>query len=145
MIYIALGLLLLGLFLGGAGMKRHLRTAGALWRPGAGVLALAAWVTALVLILREKWPVAIPFVLLGGWLALSARRRGGPGPSAPRGRLTMSRSDAASILGVSETASAEEVQAAYLRLMRRAHPDSGGTSGLAAQLNAARETLSKKR
>ena len=32
-------------------------------------------------------------------------------------------------------------EAAYNRLMRMAHPDKGGTSGLAAQLNAARDRL----
>ena len=70
---------------------------------------------------------------------------GRPATFGPRPKTGMSVSDAAGILGVSETATAEEVQAAYLRLMRRAHPDSGGTSGLAQQLNAARETLLKKR
>ncbi len=143
--YLLLGVLLLGLLLGGAGMKRHLRAAGAMWRPGAGVLALAAFITAIALLLRDKWPVAIPFFLLGIGLLLSARLRGGAKPSAPRGKSSMSPADAASILGVSQTATAEEVQAAYLRLMRRAHPDSGGTTGLASQLNAARETLLKKR
>ena len=143
--YLLLAVLLLGLLLGGAGMKRHLRAAGAMWRPGAGVLALAAFITAIALLLRDKWPVAIPFFLLGFGLLLSARLRGGPKASAPRGKSSMSVADAASILGVSQTASAEEVQAAYLRLMRRAHPDSGGTTGLATQLNAARETLLKKR
>lgn len=144
MIYLALGLLLLGLFVGGAGMKRHLRAAGAMWRPGAGVLALAVIVFAIALAVRGKWPVGLPFLLVGLGLALSARRRGRGRPASARGG-SMSPADAASILGVSESASAEEVQAAYLRLMRRAHPDSGGTSGLAAQLNAARETLLKKR
>ena len=34
-----------------------------------------------------------------------------------------------------------EIQAAYTRLMRAVHPDKGGTAGLAAQLNAARDRL----
>ena len=52
---------------------------------------------------------------------------------------------AASILGVSPQASDEEVQAAYLRLIRRVHPDAGGAEGLAAQLNAARDVMAKRR
>jgi curved DNA-binding protein CbpA len=49
------------------------------------------------------------------------------------------------MLGVPEDADAATVKAAYLRLMRMAHPDTGGTSGLASQLNAARETLLKRK
>ncbi|HET6970801.1 MAG TPA: molecular chaperone DnaJ, partial [Phenylobacterium sp.] len=32
-------------------------------------------------------------------------------------------------------------QAAYARLIRAVHPDKGGTAGLAAQLNAARDRM----
>jgi curved DNA-binding protein CbpA len=53
-------------------------------------------------------------------------------------------SEARSILGVAEDATADDIQAAYTRLMRLAHPDKGGTSGLAAQLNAARDRLLAK-
>ncbi|MDD3838185.1 MAG: molecular chaperone DnaJ, partial [Phenylobacterium sp.] len=37
-----------------------------------------------------------------------------------------------------------EILAAHKRLMGMAHPDKGGTSGLAAQLNAARDRLLRK-
>jgi curved DNA-binding protein CbpA len=53
----------------------------------------------------------------------------------------MSLKEARSILGVSADADPDEIEAAYRRLMRMAHPDKGGTTGLAAQLNAARERL----
>ncbi|HEY1879976.1 MAG TPA: DnaJ domain-containing protein [Caulobacteraceae bacterium] len=52
--------------------------------------------------------------------------------------------DARALLGVSETATAAEIEAAYRRLMLRAHPDQGGTDALAAKLTAARERLIKK-
>jgi curved DNA-binding protein CbpA len=55
----------------------------------------------------------------------------------------MSLDEARAILGVGPTATAPEIRAAYTRLMRRAHPDQGGTSGLAAQVNAARDRLSR--
>jgi curved DNA-binding protein CbpA len=48
---------------------------------------------------------------------------------------------ARALLGVGANASAHEIQAAYLRLIRTVHPDRGGTSGLAAELNAARDRL----
>jgi hypothetical protein len=144
-LYLVLGCLLLGLVLGGAGMRAHLRKAGAAWRPGAGVLAIVAFVLAAVMGLRESVPGVVVFFALGVWLAVSARRRGSPRKPAASAGARMSRADAASILGVPEDAPKEEVQAAYLRLMRRAHPDSGGTTGLATQLNAARETLLKGR
>jgi curved DNA-binding protein CbpA len=49
--------------------------------------------------------------------------------------------EARQILGVGPDATREDIQAAYKRLIRMAHPDSGGTAGLAAQLNAARDKL----
>ena len=48
------------------------------------------------------------------------------------------------VLGVPRTATEAEIKEAYGRQMRLAHPDKGGTSGLAAQLNAARDRLLKK-
>jgi curved DNA-binding protein CbpA len=46
---------------------------------------------------------------------------------------------------VAPDASLSEVKAAYTRLIQMAHPDKGGTEGLAAQLNAARDRLIKRR
>lgn len=52
--------------------------------------------------------------------------------------------EARDILGVGPGASREEIQAAYARLIRAVHPDAGGSTGLAARLNAARDTLLKR-
>lgn len=52
---------------------------------------------------------------------------------------------ARSLLGVGPEATTAEINAAWRRLMGRAHPDQGGTEGLAAQLNAARDALLKRR
>jgi curved DNA-binding protein CbpA len=54
---------------------------------------------------------------------------------------SMSLEQARSILGVGPEADREDIEAAYRNLMRRAHPDQGGSSGLAAQVNAARDRL----
>ena len=57
--------------------------------------------------------------------------------------MAMSAQEARAILGVGPAATPEEIRAAYTRLMRSVHPDKGGTPGLAAQLNAARDRLLK--
>ncbi|WP_309092586.1 DnaJ domain-containing protein, partial [Phenylobacterium sp.] len=82
----------------------------------------------------------IVLVVLGLWLAVSTRRTGMA--AQPSGRMSVA--EARRILGVEEGASRAEIQAAYTRLMRMAHPDKGGTAGLAAQLNAARDRLLSK-
>jgi len=47
-------------------------------------------------------------------------------------------------LGVSPTATASEIRAAYRSKMARAHPDRGGTHAEAARLAAARDRLLKR-
>ncbi|MEM8572188.1 MAG: DnaJ domain-containing protein [Pseudomonadota bacterium] len=53
----------------------------------------------------------------------------------------MSTEDAFKILGVEPGASLDEIRAAHRRLIRKLHPDSGGSSTLAALINAARRKL----
>lgn len=53
----------------------------------------------------------------------------------------MSLKRAADILGVSIDANKEEIIAAHRRLMDRLHPDKGGSSYLAAELNAAKKVM----
>lgn len=53
----------------------------------------------------------------------------------------MTEAEAYRLLGLAPGASREEVRAAHRRLIRRVHPDLGGSSALAALLNAARERL----
>jgi hypothetical protein len=144
LIYLALGFVLLGIVLGGAGMRRLGRLAHGAWRPGAGILALAAFVGAAILAIREAVAPAIGLFLLGIWLSLSVRRtaRTRHTPPPPQSAEVQA---AADILGVAPDAADGEVQEAYRRLIRMAHPDQGGTSGLAAQLNAARDTLLRRR
>jgi hypothetical protein len=106
-----------------------------LWR--ALVAALAA-VAAVVSALRGGWIPSLILVGLSAWLAQTAR----PGRAAPdppqRG---MNLREAREILGVGENAGRAEIEAAYRRLIRRAHPDHGGSTGLASRLNAARDRL----
>ncbi|MFL5295444.1 MAG: molecular chaperone DnaJ [Phenylobacterium sp.] len=108
------------------------------WRIGAGFFALAALVAAAYFAVREVWPPALGLLVVGLSLAVSARKSGvAPARSSSR----MSLDEARAILGVDAEASPAEIRAAHKRLMRMAHPDQGGTTGLAAQLNAARDRL----
>jgi len=65
----------------------------------------------------------------------AAAGRGG----APRG--PMSQEEAYQILGLEPGAKAEEVVHAHRTLMKRIHPDQGGTNYLAARVNEAKDTL----
>ncbi len=137
------GLVLLLVVAGGARSPLRLPT----WRIGSAMGALFAFAGAGYAMMRNIWPVAIVLAVLGLWLAVSARfprvqetARSKP-PAEPKGR--MSASEARSILGVEEAATRAQIQAAYTRLMKRAHPDHGGSAGLASQLNAARDRLLK--
>ena len=123
-----------------------------------GVLAAAA---ALVLLLRGRLDVA----LLLGALAGSLLYAGASGPAFLQTYLyrrssgrrehverdaharrvqpppAMTEEQAYQILGLAPGADAEAVVASHRRLMKRVHPDGGGSAELAAQVNQARDVL----
>ncbi len=131
------------------------RVQGQAWRPGLGMLALACFVSGAFLLTVVKIPpLGALLLMLGSILSMGVRRSERTGPSASPGASSppprrrkggMSPDEARDILGVEADASADDVQAAYLRLIRRNHPDQGGSTGLAAQLNAARDVLLGKK
>ena len=55
----------------------------------------------------------------------------------------MDRSEAARILGVRESASAQRIKAAHRRILMLNHPDTGGSTFIASKINEAKELLLK--
>jgi hypothetical protein len=109
------------------------------WRILTAAMALVAFTAATFVGVRGSWGAAIVLVVVGLWLAASARKTNAAPAAPPTAR--MGDGEARRILGVGPNATRQEIQAAYTRLMRAVHPDKGGTAGLAAQLNAARDRL----
>lgn len=82
----------------------------------------------------------------GLWLTYGDKLLGKPEapPPAPQARPpALSHAEAADLLGVAPDADRDTILSAYRRLMARNHPDAGGSAGLAARINAARDLLLK--
>lgn len=142
MIYLLLGAAILAFLL----WPRRALLKGDGWRVGAGAASIAAFAGAAYATIRGSWGAGIVLGVVGLWSITEARRR----PIIRREivhppRPELSLAEARAILGVGPEATLAEVKAAYTRLIQVAHPDKGGTEGLAAQLNAARDRLIKKR
>lgn len=116
--------------------RKSARSGGDLRTAGA-VLAAIAIIGGVAAGVRGAWVLALFLLLLGLGLSGAARR----GFAQPWRRPAMTAAEARDILGVEEGASAEEIRAAWRRLMASVHPDKGGTKGLAERLNAARDIL----
>lgn len=117
-------------------------SAGA-WLRGAALLLL------LVVSLRfgaRVLPLVAPLALwlIGGLLrrpqAPREPGRTNAGRSATR-RSGMSRDEALQVLGLTAGASEEQIRAAHRQLIKKLHPDQGGSSLLAQQVNEAKQVL----
>ena len=114
------------------------------WRVGTGLMAVVTIGGGALVASRGGYEKGLALIAVGGVLAYMTRSRRGPKPPPKVEQRLMSAAQARALLGLPEEASTDEVKTAHTRLMKLAHPDRGGTSGLAAQLNAARDRLLKK-
>jgi hypothetical protein len=127
-----------------------------------GILAVAA---AALLLVRGELLEALPLGIFGlsllGWqpgrdlLASyldrrhSGRREGAEegtaaGSRSPPPREKMTEQEAYQILGLQPGASAEDVARAHRALIKKLHPDQGGSTYLAARVNEAKDVLLRR-
>ena len=122
----------------------------ALWGLAIVVLALVAtgrahWlmgVLAALLALAGRVAQFAQYIPLFKKLFGDASAQPPPAGNAPSNQ-SMSRQDAADILGVDVNADQEEIRLAHKKLMQKIHPDRGGSDALAKQINQAKDILSK--
>jgi len=155
MLWLVIGTLTLFLFLGGlrAFERASVTTIKSLvaWIAALGGISLA-----LLLILSGRGGVALGALTLFGPLIYQRWRAyrmgqgnsqqqyqsGGAGQLPPRRRAgAMTPEEAYQVLGLQPGATEAEIRAAHHRLMRTAHPDSGGSDWLATRINLARDVL----
>ena len=109
------------------------------WRVAATLVSAALLMGGVLALTKGAYISGAGLVGAALWLVVASRMR-----TVSVKREAIGDAEARSILGVAEGATAEQVNAAWRRLMGRAHPDQGGTEGLAAKLNAARDRLLRK-
>ena len=151
MLWLVLGALTLFLFLGGlrAFERASVTTIKSLF---AWIAALGGIALALLLILSGRGGIALGALAMFGpliwrqWQAYrigagTQRRPGGSTEPPPRRPSGMSVEEAYQVLGLRPGATEADIRAAHHRLMRTAHPDSGGSDWLATRVNQARDVL----
>jgi hypothetical protein len=109
------------------------------WRVAATLISAAMLAGGALALSKGAWISGGALVVAALWLTVASRMR-----QVAVKRETLGDVEARSILGVGADATPEAINAAWRRLMGRAHPDQGGTEGLAARLNAARDRLLRK-
>ena len=109
------------------------------------LMGLAAAILGGLLTLRGLAILGAPLATFGiGLMAVGAGFRPKPSrenPSSSPASQSISREEALDILGLDAKPTNEEIRAAYRKLMKRVHPDSGGTDGLSRRLTEARDVL----
>jgi DnaJ domain len=79
---------------------------------------------------------------LPGWRDQESGREAGAGHARRDGAPShMTKEEAYAVLGIGPNATEQEIRQAHRRLMMKMHPDQGGSTYLAARINAAKEVL----
>lgn len=106
---------------------------------------------AAVLFAAKLWPLAFMVLLAAGgvtaieiWRERAIRAEGAGAAAAIHvpPKASMSRAEAASVLGIAVDADLDGIRAAHRRLIAQLHPDKGGTDYLASKINQARDVMS---
>lgn len=96
-------------------------------------MAVTGRLPAAIALVVAIWPLALAW-----WKSKQSRKpAAGPKPGP------MTRNEAFEILGLGESATPEDIEEAYKRLMMKVHPDLQGSDWMAAKLNEARDLLLK--
>jgi hypothetical protein len=115
------------------------------------MLKAVVWLgLAAALFAAKLWPLAFMLLIAAGGVsaietwrerAMKADDNAAPPATTP---AKISLDEAASVLGVSKSANADEIKSAHKRLIGQLHPDKGGSDYLAAKINDARELMLKR-
>ena len=107
---------------------------------GAGFVALS-----LFLIVTGRGGAVLPLLLaavISFWRA-PKRDRASSGARRPSPSGGMDEAEALDVLGLKKGATLDEIKAAHKNLIRKMHPDQGGSSYLAQRINEAKDVLTK--
>ena len=153
MLPLLLGFAVLFVLLGGGRWIARMRPADlrAMLGPALGIVGV---VLTVLLLVTGRGPVAFAALAMFGpslWQAWQRRHASNASESVPPGARggggrpgnfgPMTRDEAFAVLGLRPGASEEDIRAAHRRLMRTAHPDTGGSDWVAARINQARDIL----
>ena len=109
-----------------------------------GVLEVAKHAKSNPELLRQMNAAAAGFRGMGNafpsWAQLMAMSGKGAGFES-----TMSRREAAAILGIRETSTKQQIKEAHRKIMMLNHPDRGGSPFIASKINEAAETIQGQR
>lgn len=108
------------------------------WLKAGGLLGLLILISRITQIPLARLLQFLPFVMRSFQQATEAQAR--TEIKSP-GRTGMVPEEARLILGVSASATKEEISAAHRKLIVQNHPDKGGSDYLAAKINEARDVL----
>jgi len=80
-----------------------------------------------------------------GWREHAQGDAGAGGGARPSSSGKMTEEEAYQILGIQSGASAQDITRAHRSLMKKLHPDQGGSTYLAARVNQAKDVLLRRR